>query len=46
MDELLAEIAVTPAPDTIRERLEALRSLGGGASHDDVVTGIRKIRES
>jgi plasmid stability protein len=43
---ILTEVAATPAPDTIRERLEALRSLGGGASHDDVVTEIRKIRES
>lgn len=43
---ILTEVAATPAPDTIRERLEALRSLGGGASHDDVVSEIRKIRES
>jgi plasmid stability protein len=44
--DILTEVAATPAPDTIRERLEALRSLGGGASRDDVVTEIRKIRES
>jgi plasmid stability protein len=44
--DILTEVATTPAPDTIRERLEALRSLGGGASHDDVVTEIRKIRET
>ncbi|MFI6786488.1 hypothetical protein ACIBG4_04075 [Nonomuraea sp. NPDC050383] len=42
--EVAAELKT--APDTIRGRLEALRSLGGGASHDDVVTEIRKIRES
>ncbi|MDR8413937.1 toxin-antitoxin system [Nonomuraea sp. 3-1Str] len=44
--DILTEVAATPAPDTIRGRLEALRSLGGGASHEDVVTEIRKIRES
>jgi plasmid stability protein len=43
---ILTEVAATPAPDTIRERLEALRSLGGGASHDEVVTETRKIRGS
>jgi len=41
--------AITSAiqtPDMIRQRLEALRSLGGGASRDDVVAEVRKIRES
>ncbi|MFC6682482.1 hypothetical protein ACFQE7_42235 [Nonomuraea ferruginea] len=39
-------VSASPAPDTIRERLEALRSLSGGASHDDVIAETRWIRES
>lgn len=41
--------AITSAiqtPDTIRQWLEGLRSLGGGSSRDDVVAEVRKIRES
>ncbi len=44
--DILTEVATTPSPDSVRERLEALRALGGGASHDDVVAEIRKIRET
>ncbi|WP_157930728.1 FitA-like ribbon-helix-helix domain-containing protein [Glycomyces xiaoerkulensis] len=43
---ILTEAASHPTPDDLLERLKALRELGGGASHEDVMEEIRRIRET
>lgn len=43
---ILTEVATTPAPDEIRERLAALQELGGGASRQDILSEVRKTRNS
>lgn len=44
--EILTEVATRPTPDETRERLLALQQLGGGASREDILTEVRKNRES
>ncbi|MBO3748900.1 toxin-antitoxin system [Streptosporangiaceae bacterium NEAU-GS5] len=44
--DILTEVVATPAPDEVLERLNALKSLGGGAARDDILTEVRRIRES
>ncbi|THV42383.1 FitA-like ribbon-helix-helix domain-containing protein [Glycomyces buryatensis] len=44
--QILAEAVSHPSPDDLLERLKALRELGGGASHEDIMEEIRRIRES
>lgn len=44
--QILTDVTAAPAPDEIRERLAALQELGGGASREDVLAEVRRIRES
>ncbi|MQA84573.1 MAG: antitoxin [Streptosporangiales bacterium] len=43
--QILTDMAATPAPDEIRERLTALQEVGGGASREDILAEIRRARE-
>jgi len=42
--QILTEAVARPTADDLRERLEALRAIGGGASHEDIIDAIRKSR--
>jgi plasmid stability protein len=44
--QILTDVAVTPTPDAVKERLAALQELGGGASREDILAEVRRIRES
>jgi plasmid stability protein len=44
--QILADVAATPTPDAVKERLAALQELGGGASREDILAEVRRIRES
>lgn len=44
--QVLTEVTATPTPDEVRERLTALQELGGGASREDILAEVRRIRES
>jgi plasmid stability protein len=43
--QILMDVVATPAPDDIRDRLEALRSIGNGASREDILAVVRKDRQ-
>lgn len=42
--QVLTESVARPTADDLRERLEALKALGGGATRDDILDEIRKSR--
>jgi hypothetical protein len=44
--QILTDDAATPTPGAVRERLAALQELGGGASREDILAEVRRIRES
>ncbi|WP_035738493.1 FitA-like ribbon-helix-helix domain-containing protein [Glycomyces arizonensis] len=44
--EILTEAVSRPSPDELLERIKALRELGGGATHEQVIEAVRKARES
>jgi plasmid stability protein len=44
--QILTEAVARPTADDLRERLEALKTLGGGASREDILAEVRRIREA
>lgn len=44
--QILTEVASEPTPDELTERIKALRELGGGATREEVLDEVRRIRES
>lgn len=43
--DILTEAVARPTADDLRARLEALKELGGGASREDILREIHRIRE-
>jgi plasmid stability protein len=44
--QILTDAVARPTADDLRERLEALKAIGGGASREDILDEIRKMREA
>jgi plasmid stability protein len=44
--QILTEAVAHPTADDLRERLEALKAIGGGATRDDILDEVRRIREA
>jgi plasmid stability protein len=44
--QILIDVVATPTPDEIQARLAALQELGGGATREDILAQVRRIRES
>ncbi|HEY7487876.1 MAG TPA: hypothetical protein VH912_25720 [Streptosporangiaceae bacterium] len=44
--QVLTEVVATPTPDEIRDRLAALRELGGGTTNEEILAEVRRTRES
>lgn len=42
--QILTQAVARPTADDLRERLDALKALGGGASREDILAEIRKSR--
>ncbi|WP_199039582.1 FitA-like ribbon-helix-helix domain-containing protein [Glycomyces salinus] len=44
--QILTEAASRPTPEQLLERVEGLRKIGRGATHEEIMEELRRIRES